>query len=74
MDYANATIAKTVWAMGEGEVITAGMDNVYGVTAVVLYKDVYIHRTGEVRDLVVRCNHMQKLYCKSGQKVTTASK
>ncbi len=74
VDYANTTNDKTVWAMGEGEVIAAGMDNVYGGTAVVLYKDVYIHRTGEIRDLIARCYHMQELYCKKGQKITTASK
>ncbi len=64
---------KTVWAMGDGEVIAAGFDNVYGNTAVVLYKSVYL-RTGGVADLVARCYHMQKLYCQKGQKVTTATK
>lgn len=64
---------KTVWAMGQGEVVAAGFDNVYGNTAVVLYKSVYL-RTGGVADLVARCYHMQKLYCKAGEKVTTASK
>lgn len=64
---------KTVWAMGSGEVIAAGFDNVYGGTAVVLYKSVYL-RTGGVIDLVARCYHMSAVYVKAGQAVTTATK
>lgn len=64
---------KTVWAMGTGEVIAAGFDNVYGGTVIVIYKGVRLH-TGEETDLVARCYHMQKLYCQKGQKITTASK
>lgn len=64
---------KTVWAMGNGEVIAAGFDNVYGNTAVVLYKSVYL-RTGGVADLVARCYHMSAVYVKAGQQVTTATK
>jgi murein DD-endopeptidase MepM/ murein hydrolase activator NlpD len=64
---------KTVWAMGSGEVMAAGFDNVYGGTAVVLYKSVYL-RTGGVIDLVARCYHMSGVYVKAGQAVTTATK
>lgn len=64
---------KTVWAMGSGEVMAAGFDNVYGGTAVVLYKSVYL-RTGGVIDLVARCYHMSAVYVKAGQAVTTATK
>lgn len=64
---------KTVWAMGSGEVMAAGFDNVYGGTAVVLYKSVYL-RAGGVIDLVARCYHMSAVYVKAGQAVTTATK
>lgn len=64
---------KTVWAMGKGEVIAAGFDNVYGGTVVVLYKGVRLH-TGEEIDLVARCYHMEKVYVKKGQEVSTATK
>lgn len=64
---------KTVWAMGSGEVMAAGFDNVYGGTAVVLYKSVYL-RTGGAIDLVARCYHMSAVYVKAGQAVTTATK
>lgn len=59
--------------MGSGEVVAAGFDNVYGGTAVVLYKNVYL-RTGGVADLVARCYHMSAVYVKAGQNVTTATK
>lgn len=65
---------KTVWAMGSGEVIVAGFDNVYGGTAVVMYKDVYLRALKESRDVIARCYHMEKVYVKKGQKITTASK
>lgn len=64
---------KIVWAMGSGEVMAAGFDNVYGGTAVVLYKSVYL-RTGGAIDLVARCYHMSAVYVKAGQAVTTATK
>ena len=66
-------VDKTVWALGNGEVAAAGMDNVYGGTAVVVYKDVQIH-DGSIMDLVARCYHMSTVYVKAGQKVNKDTK
>lgn len=63
------------WAMGDGEVIAAGTDSIFGNCAVVLYKDVYIHSTGETRDLIARCYHMADMpLVKAGDKVTTKTR
>ena len=63
------------WAMGDGEVIAAGTDSIFGNCAVVLYKDVYIHSTGETRDLIARCYHMADVpLVKKGDKVTTKTR
>lgn len=63
------------WAMGDGEVLAAGMDSIFGNCAVVLYKDVYIHSTGETRDLIARCYHMADVpLVKAGDKVTTKTR
>ena len=63
------------WAMGDGEVIAAGTDSIFGNCAVVLYKDVYIHETGETRDLIARCYHMADLpLVKAGDKVSTKTR
>lgn len=63
------------WAMGDGEVIAAGTDSIFGNCVVVLYKDVYIHATGETRDLIARCYHMADVpLVKEGDKVTTKTR
>lgn len=63
------------WAMGDGEVIAAGNDSIFGNCVVVLYKDVYIHATGQTKDLIARCYHMADLpLVKAGDKVTTRTR
>lgn len=63
------------WAMGDGEVLAAGNDSIFGNCVVILYKDVYIHTTGETRDLIARCHHMADLpLVKAGDKVTTKTR
>ena len=63
------------WAMGDGEVLAAGTDSIFGNCAVVLYKDVYIHSTGETRDLIARCYHMADVpLVKKGDKITTKTR
>lgn len=63
------------WAMGDGEVIAAGTDSIFGNSVVVLYKDVYIHATGETKDLIARCYHMADVpLVKKGDNVTTKTR
>lgn len=63
------------WAMGDGEVLAAGTDSIFGNCVVILYKDVYIHATGETRDLIARCYHMADLpLVKAGDKITTKTR
>lgn len=63
------------WAMGDGEVLAAGTDSIFGNCVVVLYKDVYIHSTGETHDLIARCYHMADVpLVKKGDKVTTKTR
>lgn len=63
------------WAMGDGEVIAAGNDSIFGNCVVVLYKDVYIHATGQTKDLIARCYHMADVpLVKKGDKVTTKTR
>lgn len=64
-----------LWAMGDGEVIAAGTDSIFGNCVVVLYKDVYIHATGQTRDLVARCYHLADVpLVKKGQKISTKTR
>lgn len=63
------------WAMGDGEVLAAGNDSIFGNCVVILYKDVYIHATGQTKDLIARCYHMADLpLVKAGDKVSTKTR
>ena len=64
---------NTVWAMGNGKVIAAGFDNVYGGTVVMSYNNVELHN-GETIDLIARFYHLKTIYVKAGQNITTATK
>lgn len=64
-----------LWAMGDGEVIAAGNDSIFGNCVVVLYKDVYIHATGQTRNLVARCYHLADApLVKAGDKISTKTR
>ena len=55
--------------------LAAGRDSIFGNCAVVLYKDVYIHETGETKDLIARCYHMADVpLVKKGDKITTKTR
>lgn len=59
-----------VIASGAGQVVTAGYDNAVGNVLTILYKDVYIHKTGKSQSLVARYMHLQSLAVKVGDAVT----
>lgn len=64
-----------LWAMGDGEVLAAGTDSIFGNCVVVLYKDVYIHATGQTKDLIARCYHMDDVpLVKAGDKISTKTR
>ena len=58
-----------IYGSGDGEVVAVGKDNSLGWGVAILYKDVYNHQTGEVRDLIARYMHMSEVYVVKGQKV-----
>lgn len=60
----------TVYASGNGEILKAGYDSTFGNTVVIRYNNVFVHKTGEVRDLIARYYHFKSLNCKTGQRVT----
>lgn len=75
MDLSNdPTDDRTIWAMGNGTVKAVGYDNLYGNVVVVVYPDVYIHKTNRQQDVTVRLYHLASTSVRVGQKVTTATK
>lgn len=64
----------TLWAMGEGEVMAAGNDSIFGGTVIVVYKEVYVHGLDKVMDLTARCYHLSRIDVKAGDVVTTKTR
>lgn len=60
----------TVYASGSGEIVTVGPDNRVGNVIVVIYREVYNHKTGESRDLVARYMHLESIAVRAGQKIS----
>lgn len=54
--------------------MAAGLDSLFGNTVVIVYPNVYIHRTGKMQDLTVRCYHLKCCLVKAGDTVTTATR
>lgn len=73
---------RALYGLGNGTVVAAGLDGLNGKTTgkgsgcgyclVIIYKDCYNHKTGEVMDLVCTYMHMAELpKVKASDKVTT---
>ena len=61
---------RTVFASGNGIVLNAGRCSTFGNSVVVRYDNVFIHKTGETRDLIARYYHLSSIKCYIGQRVT----
>ena len=59
----------TIYASGNGTVLSCGCDNILGNVIVIKYEKVFNHKTGKVFDVTVRYNHLASLKVRSGQKV-----
>lgn len=60
----------TVYASGNGTVLGAGYDSVFGNVVVVKYPAAYNHATGKYADLIVRYFHFASVAVKKGESVT----
>lgn len=74
IDIISITSDRSVYGMGNGEVVKAGTDSVVGNFMILRYKDVYNHVTNETRDLVVRIWHLASIALKAGAKFTATTK
>ena len=74
VDMVSTSLSKTVWASGDGVVLAAGFDNIFGNTVIVKYDGVYNHKTREVKDVVLRYFHLKSIAVKVGQKVDINTK
>ena len=68
-----STNARQLWGSGNGTVKAAGYDNIFGNVIVTVYKNVYVHGLGKAMNVTLRLYHLDKIYVKAGQAVTTAS-
>lgn len=66
MDIQTTDAGKEVLALGDGIVMAAGVDSLFGGTVVIVYKNVYIERENQVADVTCRCYHMSKILAKVG--------
>ena len=69
VDMVSTSLSKTVWGSGDGVVLSAGYDNVFGNSICVLYKGVYNHKTKKEKDVVLRYFHLKSIAVKVGDKV-----
>lgn len=67
-DMVSTSLSRTVWASGDGVVLSVGNDLVFGNCVTVMYQNCLNHRTKEVADLVVRYFHLKSIAVKVGQK------
>ena len=63
----------TVWASGVGEVKLTGWSNSGGNVVIVVYKDCLL-TDGTVKDLTIRYYHLDKIYVKTGDRVSKDSR
>lgn len=61
---------KTLYAMGNGEVLRTGNDSTFGNIIVVRYNNCLNNKTNQIEDLIVRCYHLAQIRVVKGQKVT----
>lgn len=61
---------RKVYASGDGVVVAAGFDNLFGNVVIVLYTDAYNTKTKKYEDVVFRYFHFDKIFVTKWQKVT----
>lgn len=77
VDMVSTALSRSVFALGDGEVIAAGLDGAKGEysglgwVTVIRYNNVYIHSQNKVVDLIATTMHHQAdLFVEQGDKVT----
>lgn len=65
-----APFDRTVWGMGNGEIIDTGLDSCFGNYVVVKYDDAYNNKTNKSNDLIIRLFHFNSINVKKGSKIT----
>lgn len=69
VDYVSDSLV--LYALGTGEVLMKGWDNLFGNIIIIKYPEVYNHATGEVKDLICRMYHMaSETPCEVGYQVS----
>lgn len=66
----NMTDDHTIYASGEGVVVSAGWDNKLGGALCIKYPDAINHQTNKPQTVIARYMHMDKVLVKQGDKVT----
>lgn len=69
-----APFDRTVWGMGNGEIIDTGWDSCFGNYVVVKYGDAYNNKTSKSSDLIIRLFHFNSVNVKNGDKITKDTK
>jgi murein DD-endopeptidase MepM/ murein hydrolase activator NlpD len=65
---------RVIYASGKGEVLETGWDNVVGYVVAVLYPQAICRRTGEIRDMIFRYYHLERIDTAKGKRVTKDSR
>lgn len=60
---------STIYASGNGIVLSCGLDNVLGNVISIKYEKVLNHKTGKTADIIMRYNHLASIRVRSKQKV-----
>ena len=66
----NMTDDHTIYASGEGVVVSAGWDSKLGGALCIKYPDAINHQTNNPQTVIARYMHMDKVLVKQGDKVT----
>ncbi|MCL2034197.1 MAG: M23 family metallopeptidase [Oscillospiraceae bacterium] len=68
-DMVSTASDRTLWASGNGTVVSRGFDSVVGNVVAVLYPGALNHRSGKTADLILRYFHMESITVQAGQAV-----
>lgn len=74
MDMVSTTSDRTVYGMGNGEVLKAGNDSIMGNFMILKFKDAFNHKTMKAQDLVIRIWHLASIIAKTGSTFTPTTK
>lgn len=66
-----APFDRTVWGMGNGEILDCGTDSIFGNYIVIKYSKAYNHKQSRCADLIVRLYHLANYgNCHPGMQIT----